>query len=140
VTTESLDAREQASGEDRRTWTIAEIARDFDVTLRTIRFYEEHGLVSPERSGRQRVFHPRDRIRLALVLRGKRLGFPLEEIKKIVDMYDAEPGEAGQLRYLLAQIGDRRRELEQRRRDLDEALAELDGLERRCRDDLTRLT
>jgi DNA-binding transcriptional MerR regulator len=139
VTTESLDAREQASGEDRRTWTIAEIARDFDVTLRTIRFYEEHGLVSPERRGRQRVFHPRDRIRLALVLRGKRLGFPLEEIKKIVDMYDAEPGEAGQLRYLLAQIGDRRRELEQRHRDLDEALAELDELERRCRDDLTRL-
>ncbi|HEU4492310.1 MAG TPA: MerR family DNA-binding transcriptional regulator [Jiangellales bacterium] len=140
MTTESLDAREQASGEDRRTWTIAEIARDFDVTLRTIRFYEEHGLVSPERRGRQRVFHPRDRIRLALVLRGKRLGFPLEEIKKIVDMYDAEPGEAGQLRYLLAQIGDRRRELEQRHRDLDEALAELGELERRCRDDLTRLT
>jgi DNA-binding transcriptional MerR regulator len=139
VTTESLDAREQASGEDRRTWTIAEIARDFDVTLRTIRFYEEHGLVSPERRGRQRVFHARDRIRLALVLRGKRLGFPLEEIKRIVDMYDAEPGEAGQLRYLLAQIGDRRRELEQRLRDLDEALAELDELERRCRDDLTRL-
>lgn len=140
MTTESLDTREQASGEDGHTWTIAEIARDFDVTLRTVRFYEEHGLVTPERRGRQRVFHPRDRIRLALVLRGKRLGFPLEEIKKIVDMYDAEPGEAGQLRYLLAQIGDRRRELEQRRRDLDDALAELDELEHRCRDDLTRLS
>ena len=127
------------AGPDGRTWTIAEVARDFGVTLRTIRFYEEHGLVSPERRGRQRIFHPRDRVRLALVLRGKRLGFPLDEIKKIVGMYDAEPGEAGQLRYLLAQIGDRRAELEQRRRDLDEALAELDDLERRCRDDLRRL-
>ena len=63
----------------------------------------------------------------------------LEEIREIVDMYDAPPGEAGQLRYLLAQIGDRRAELEQRRRDVDAALAELDELERRCRDDLDRL-
>jgi DNA-binding transcriptional MerR regulator len=140
VTSESVSTRERRPVEDARTWTIAEIARDFGVTLRTVRFYEEHGLISPERRGQQRVFHPRDRVRLALVLRGKRLGFPLEEIKKIVDMYDAEPGESGQLRYLLAQIGDRRQELEHRRRDLDEALAELDELERRCRDDLTRLT
>ncbi|HSK54452.1 MAG TPA: MerR family DNA-binding transcriptional regulator [Jiangellales bacterium] len=140
MTSESVSTRERGDVEDARTWSIAEIARDFGVTLRTVRFYEEHGLIFPERRGQQRVFHPRDRVRLALVLRGRRLGFPLEEIKKIVDMYDAEPGESGQLRYLLAQIGDRRQELEHRRRDLDEALAELDELERRCRDDLTRLT
>ncbi len=122
-----------------RTWTISELADEFGVTLRTIRFYEEHGLITPERRGRQRVFHNRDRVRLSLVLRGKRLGFPLEEIKKIVGMYDAEPGEVGQLRYLLTQIGVRRDELEQRRKDIEQTLAELDDLERRCLADLERL-
>src|SRR6478672_2028215 len=119
-----------------RTWTIAEIAEEFGITHRTVRYYEDVGLVSPERRGTVRVFHPRDRIRLQLVLRGKRLGFPLEEFRTIVDMYDQQPGEAGHLRYLLAQIGDRRAELEERRRDVDAALAELDDLERRCQDDL----
>ncbi len=122
-----------------RTWTITELAEDYSVTLRTIRFYEDRGLISPERRGTQRVFHPRDHVRLGLVLRGKRLGFSLEEIAKIVDMYDAEPGEAGQLRYLLRQIRGRRAELEQRRRDIDETLAELDDVERRCEEDLNRL-
>src|SRR3954447_13885832 len=122
-----------------RTWTIAEIAEEFGITHRTIRYYEDVGLVSPERRGTVRIFHPRDRIRLQLVLRGKRLGFPLEEIRTIVDMYDQQPGEAGQLRYLLSQIDDRRAELEERRRDVDAALAELSDLERRCRDDLNGL-
>jgi DNA-binding transcriptional MerR regulator len=123
-----------------RTWTITELADEFGVTLRTIRFYEEHGLLTPERRGRQRVFHKRDRVRLSLVLRGKRLGFPLEEIKRIVGMYDAEPGEVGQLHYLLDQISVRRDELEQRRKDIDQTLAELDDLEHRCRVDLARLS
>ena len=80
----------------------------------------------PERRGTVRIFHARDRVRLALVLRGKRLGFSLEQIAHIVDMYDAEPGEAGQLRYLLEQIDERRAELELRRRDIEETLAELE--------------
>jgi DNA-binding transcriptional MerR regulator len=80
-----------------------------------------------------RVFHPRDRVRLALILRGRRLGFALEEIRRIVDMYDQEPGESGQLRYLLDQIAVRRGELEQRRTDIEQTLAELDDVERRCR-------
>src|SRR4051794_41906859 len=99
-----------------RTWTIAQVAEELGITHRTIRYYEDLGLISPERRGTTRVFHPRDRIRLQLVLRGKRLGFPLEEIRTIVDMYDEQPGEAGQLRYLLGQIDERRAELEQRRR------------------------
>jgi DNA-binding transcriptional MerR regulator len=123
-----------------RTWSIAQIAEEFGITHRTIRYYEDVGLISPERRGTVRVFHPRDRIRLQLVLRGKRLGFPLEEIRTIVDMYDQQPGEAGQLRYLLGQIGDRRAELEERRRDVEAALAELDDLERRCQDDLGALS
>jgi len=118
---------------DERPWTIAETAAEFGVTHRTIRFYEDQGLIRPERRGTQRFFHPRDRVRLGLVLRGKRLGFDLAQIRRIVDMYDEEPGETGQLRYLLERIADRRAELEQRRRDLETTLAELDDVERRCR-------
>jgi DNA-binding transcriptional MerR regulator len=123
-----------------RTWTIAQIAQEYGVTHRTVRFYEDRGLITPERRGTRRIYHPRDRVRLGLILRGKRLGFSLEEITRIVDMYDEQPGEAGQLRYLLAQIEDRRSDLEQRRQDVLAALAELAELERRCRDDLERLS
>src|SRR3954463_12566607 len=121
------------------TWSIAELATEYDVTLRTIRFYEDRGLLAPERRGTARVYHPRDKVRLGLILRGKRLGFSLDEVATIVDMYDAEPGEEGQLVYLLDQIGSRRVELEQRRRDIDETLRELAEVERRCRADLKAL-
>jgi DNA-binding transcriptional MerR regulator len=121
------------------TWSITELATEFDVTLRTIRHYEDIGLLAPERRGTARIFHPRDRVRLALILRGRRLGFSLDEIATIVNMYDAEPGEAGQLRYLIEQIGVRRADLEQRRRDIDQTLADLAEVERRCRDDLALL-
>jgi len=121
------------------TWTIAELAAEYDVTLRTIRFYEDRGLLTPERRGTVRVYHPRDRVRLGLILRGKRLGFSLDEIATIVDMYDAEPGEEGQLEYLLAQISTRRADLEQRRQDLEQTLKELTELEARCQADLTAL-
>ena len=114
-------------------WTIAELAGEFAVTHRTIRFYEDRGLLAPERRGTQRIFHPRDRVRLALVLRGRRLGFGLDEVRRIVDMYDEEPGESGQLRYLLDQIAARRAELEQRRADIEQTLAELADVEERCR-------
>lgn len=122
------------------TWTITELARDFGVTLRTLRHYEDVGLLSPERRGTTRVFHHRDRIRLELILRGKRLGFTLPEIATIVDMYDDQPGEAGQLQYLIDQIDVRREELEQRRQDIDHTIAELAEVEARCRDDLSRLS
>ncbi len=122
-----------------RTWTIAELAEEYDVTLRTIRHYEDLGLLSPERRGTVRVFHNRDRVRLALILRGKRLGFSLDEIATIVNMYDEQPGETGQLHYLLEQIDVRRRELEQRRRDIEQTLAELAEVERRCHEDLSRI-
>jgi len=121
------------------TWSIAELAAEYDVTLRTIRFYEDRGLLTPERRGTVRVYHSRDKVRLGLILRGKRLGFSLDEIATIVDMYDAEPGEAGQLEYLLAQITHRRADLEQRRRDIDETLQDLAEVERRCQADLESL-
>ncbi|MGB3829117.1 MAG: MerR family DNA-binding transcriptional regulator [Ornithinimicrobium sp.] len=120
-------------------WTIAEMADDFDVTHRALRHYEQLGLLSPDRvgpGGTTRRYLRRDRTRLALILRGRRLGFPLDEIGTIIDMYDEQPGETGQLEYLLSQIGDRREDLQRRRADIDASLQELADLEQRCRDDL----
>ena len=122
-----------------RTWSIGDLAVEFGTTLRTIRFYEDRGLLTPEREGQTRIFRERDRVRLQLILRGKRLGFSLGEIAQILDMYDETPGEEGQLRFLLADIAQRRAALLDKRRDLDETLAELAELERRCRRDLRRL-
>ena len=122
-----------------RTWSIAQVADEFGVTHRTVRHYEDLGLISPERRGTTRVYHRRDRTRLGLILRGKRLGFPLEEIRTIIDLYDVPRGRRSQLEYVLGQIVDRRADLEQRRRDIDAALSELSEFERRCRSDLDRL-
>jgi DNA-binding transcriptional MerR regulator len=125
--------------QDEKTWTISDLAAEYDVTLRTIRHYEDVGLLNPERRGTTRVFHLRDRTRLRLILRGKRLGFSLPEIRTIVNMYDEQPGEAGQLHYLLEQIEVRRAELDQLRRDIDETMTELAEVEARCREDLATL-
>jgi DNA-binding transcriptional MerR regulator len=122
-----------------RTWTISELAAEFGTTLRTIRFYEDEGLLTPERVGTARVFHDRDRVRLQLILRGKRLGFTLAEIAHVLGLYDEPPGERGQLEFLIADITKRRSALLDKRRDLDEALAELTALEERCRSDLALL-
>ncbi len=121
------------------TWTIAEIADEFGVTHRTVRHYEDLGLISPERQGTRRIYHRRDRTRLALILRGKRLGFPLEEIRTIVDLFDAPRGRRAQLEYVLGQVDERRADLEQRLRDAQDALRELGKFERRCQEDLAKL-
>jgi DNA-binding transcriptional MerR regulator len=121
------------------TWTIAEVAEEFDVTHRTVRHYEDLGLISPERRGTQRVYHRRDRTRLGLILRGKRLGFPLEEIRTIIDLFDAPRGRRTQLEYVLDQIDERRADLDQRLRDVQDAIAELGEFVRRCREDLDKL-
>ena len=127
------------ASQPEETWSIAQVAAEFGVTHRTVRHYEDLGLITPERRGQQRVYHRRDRTRLNLILRGKRLGFPLEEIRTIIDLYDAPRGRASQLEYVLGQIDDRRADLEQRRRDLDDALKELEAFEESCRTDLDRL-
>ncbi len=122
-----------------QTWTIAQVAEEFGVTHRTVRHYEDLGLISPERRGTQRLYHRRDRTRLNLILRGKRLGFPLEEIRTIIDLFDAPRGRRTQLEYVLGQIDERRSDLEQRLRDVEDAIAELGDFEQRCRQDLARL-
>jgi DNA-binding transcriptional MerR regulator len=130
---------ETAAANDSRTWTIAQVADEFDITHRTVRHYEELNLISPERRGTARIYHRRERTRLNLILRGKRLGFPLEQIRTIIDLYDEPTGLASQLRYVLEQIHDRRGDLERRRRDIEDALNELDEFERRCQSDLEQL-
>lgn len=132
-------ANDSATASDARTWTIAQVADEFGVTHRAVRHYEELGLISPERRGTVRVYRRRDRTRLNLILRGKRLGFLLEEIRTIINLYDEPRGQASQLRYVLNQINDRRADLERRRRDIEEALKELDDFEQRCHDDLLAL-
>jgi len=122
-----------------QTWTISQLSDEYDVTLRTIRHYEALGLLTPERRGTTRIYHRRDRIRLELILRGRRMGFSLEEIARIVNMYDEQPGEAGQLEYLLDQIDVRREELARMRADIDQTERDLDQLETRCRESLRGL-
>ncbi|MEE8188602.1 MAG: MerR family DNA-binding transcriptional regulator, partial [Kiloniellales bacterium] len=101
------------------TYGIAELAREFGVTARTIRFYEAEGMLSPAREGQRRIYRPRDRTRLKLILRGRRIGFTLAEVGGIIDLYDAPVGEAGQLEYLLNKIAARRAELEAKREDIE---------------------
>ncbi len=113
-------------------YSIGDLAREFDVTPRTIRFYEDQGLLSPARSGQNRVYTARDRTRLKLILRGKRLGFSLSEIRDILDLYDAPGGEVSQLRYFIEKIHERRRALLRQRDDLEAVLRELDDIEEQC--------
>jgi DNA-binding transcriptional MerR regulator len=115
------------------TYTIAELAREFALTPRAIRYYEDQGLIAPARAGVQRVYTKRDRIRLKLTLRGKRLGLSLAEIRELIDMYDTAP-ESTQLARLLEVLARQRAKLEQQREDIEAVLAELDGFERQCRD------
>jgi DNA-binding transcriptional MerR regulator len=112
--------------------SIGVLAREFGVTTRTIRYYEDEGLLSPERRGQKRVYRPRERVRLRLILRGKRLGFSIAEIREILDMYQSEPGEAGQLRHLIGKIAERRAVLERQRADIDQTMADMAEIEARC--------
>ena len=116
------------------TWTISELSREFDVTPRTIRFYEDQGIVSPAREGRNRIFGPRDRTRLKLALRGKRLGLQLSEILTLIDMYDGPGDTEVQLRQYLAVLAQHRATLEQQRRDIEDTLQEIAVQERQCRE------
>ena len=138
-----LTATTHADRPDRtarpRYLTITELTREFGITTRTLRFYEAEGMLTPVRRGRSRLFSQRERTRLKLILRGKRLGLSLAEIREIIDMYDAEPGEAGQLSLLIDKIADRRAELYQKQRDIELTLQELDQVEARCRERLVQL-
>ena len=114
-------------------FTISELAGEFGVTTRTIRFYEDQGLLSPKREGTNRVFSQRDRVRLKLALRGKRLGFSLAEIRELFDLYDVTQDEKKQLEEFLVKLERRRSMLEQQREDIEVMLNEITFFANQCR-------
>ena len=113
-------------------YTITDLTREFDISTRTIRFYEDEGLIQPVRRGRTRLFKPSDRRLLMFILRGKRLGFSISEIRDILSMYKSPPGEQGQLKLLLQKVHEKRGILIQKRRDIEETIGELDQVEEQC--------
>lgn len=119
-------------------FSIRELADEFDVTTRTLRFYEEKGLLSPKRNNQTRTYSSSDRTRLRLILRGKRLGLTLEESASIILMYDSNTGNAEQLEALIAKIRDKREQLIQQRQDLDMMLLDLADAEERCTQALSK--
>lgn len=120
------EARQEAS------YSISALAKEFGITTRTIRFYESRGLISPERIGTARRYSKRDRARLMLILRGRNLGFTVEDVSEYLSLYDADPGHLAQTRHLLdkvvAAIGD----LETKRQDIERSLDDLDEIRTRC--------
>ena len=112
---------------DRDSFTISDLSSEFDVTARALRFYEDEGLISPERRGLQRIYSHRDRARLAWILRGKRVGFSLGEIREMIDLYDIGDGRQVQRQVTLERCRDRIALLQRQKADIDAAIAELDG-------------
>ncbi|MDR6858223.1 MerR family DNA-binding transcriptional regulator [Variovorax guangxiensis] len=121
-----------------QTFTIGELAREFDLTTRAIRFYEDMGLLAPERAGQQRVYTARDRARLTLTLRAKRLGLKLNEAKEILDMYDSPRDTVAQLQRFLGVLGGHRAQLEAQLEELQANLAEVRAQEKQARAALAR--
>lgn len=123
----------------REYYTITELTREFDISTRTLRFYEDEGLIQPLRRGRTRLFRPADRHLIKQILRGKRLGFSISEIKDILKMYREPPGEVGQLNLLITKVEEKREDLRQKRRDIEETLSELNRVEEICVERLAEL-
>lgn len=111
------------------TFSISQLAKEFDVTTRTIRYYEDKGLLMPQRDGKHRIYFAKDKVRLKLILRGKRVGFSLDEIKEIIDMYDRPDGQQKQTQLLLERIEERRQQLRQQQQDIELMISELERIE-----------
>ncbi|WP_457663240.1 MerR family transcriptional regulator [Sinorhizobium medicae] len=117
-------------------YSITELTREFGISTRTLRFYEDEGLIYPERRGRTRLFRPADRHLIKEILRGRRIGFTIAEIREIIQVYKDPPGEMGQLQLLMKRVEEKREDLRQKRKDIEDTLTELDNVEEAC---LTRL-
>lgn len=128
----SLEATGSAAAPSQaaETYTITDLAEEFGITTRAIRFYEDKGLLSPRRNGLNRVYGRRDRARLKLVLRGKRLGFSLADIREMLDLYNVGDGQHEQLKLLQVKVRERLAALYRQRQDIDDAIAELQDGER----------
>ena len=123
-----------------QTYSIGELSKEFDITPRSIRFYEEQGLLSPERHGQSRIYSKKDRVRLKLVLRGKRLGFSLAETKTLFDLYDTNQNSKEQLEEMLRMTRDKREVLMQQMDDIKNLMVELNDVEQRCKEELSEIT
>jgi DNA-binding transcriptional MerR regulator len=121
---------------ERGEFSISELAREFDVTPRAIRFYEDHGLLAPRRDGQRRIYTVRDRTRLKLTLRGKRLGLALSEIRELIDLYEPGRDERPQLERFLAVLDSHMASLEQQRTDIEAQLSELQAFQKKVRKQL----
>ena len=131
-------ANEPAKNE--QTFSISELAKEFDITTRSIRFYEDQNLLTPTRKGQTRIYNQRDRVRLKLILRGKRLGFSLAETGRLFELYDADKSSAKQLSSMMELIAQKKNDLKQQLDDINAVLIELNDLEDNCQDILTKLT
>ena len=116
----------------KKTYSISDLAREFGITTRTIRFYEEKGYLSPKREGTRRIYSSPDRTSLRLILRGKRLGLTLDETADMIKMYGSPRGNQKQLEKFIVRIGEKRTELEQKQRDLEFMLIDLQSVEDKC--------
>ncbi|MCY3769178.1 MAG: MerR family DNA-binding transcriptional regulator [Gammaproteobacteria bacterium] len=121
------------------TYSISDLSRHFNLTSRTIRFYESEGLLAPVRENNRRIYHDRDMVRLKLILRGKRLGFSLAEIKTTMELYDTQPDEVPQLKYVLQTIEKHRDALKQKQADILTTLNEMESVAQRVRNKLNAL-
>ncbi|MBA6416045.1 MerR family DNA-binding transcriptional regulator [Colwellia sp. 6M3] len=121
------------------TYSIGELAREFDITTRSIRFYEDQGLILPTRKGQTRIYNQRDRVRLKLILRGKRLGFSLAETGRLFELYDADKSSATQLKTIMDLISNKKNDLNQQLEDIQAVLIELTGLETNCQNALASI-
>jgi DNA-binding transcriptional MerR regulator len=128
----------QPAEKERAEFSIGELATEFDVTPRAIRFYEDHGLLAPKRDGQRRIYSSRDRTRLKLTLRGKRLGLSLSEIRELIDMYEPGRDERPQLKRFLAVLESHKTSLVQQRGDIEAQLSELEVFEKKIRKQLGR--
>jgi DNA-binding transcriptional MerR regulator len=123
---------------ERAEFSISELAREFEITPRAIRFYEDQGLLAPRRDGQRRIYTPRDRTRLKLTLRGKRLGLTLSEIRELIDMYEPGRDERPQLERFLAVLEEHKASLLQQQADIEAQLTELQAFEKKARKQLKR--
>ena len=126
------------AGDQAALFSVSQLGRQLGVTTRAIRFYEDKNLITPQRAGTTRVYTPRDRARLMLILRGKRLGFSLREIKEFLDLYDADPHHHLQTLTLRNSVRKRIAKLQEQRAAIEESLAELADIDAQCEAALAR--
>jgi len=132
-------SKQMTSKINSTTYSISDLSKEFDITTRSIRFYEDQGLLSPTRKGQTRIYNQRDKVRLKLILRGKRLGFSLAETGRLFELYDVDKTSAKQLNSIMELINNKKNDLKQQLEDINAVLIELNDLEDNCQETLKAL-